>query len=114
MSPDLLFPTERRAIPTRAALHPVGRAALQLVACTGLLFVGPAFAGVPDLGQCFFVPQAGPVGTPITGTTATALFKACPNNDGGTSLPNNVRVKVLLKDANGFPVGGIAAADICL
>ena len=48
------------------------------------------------------------------GTTATALFKACPNNDGGTSLPNNARVKVVVKDVNGNPIRGIAAADICL
>ena len=74
----------------------------------------PGHAGVPDTQQSFYVPQSGTVATPTEGTTATALFKACPNNDGGTSLPNNARVKVNVKDVNGNPIRGIAAADMCL
>lgn len=84
------------------------------IAAVLALIVPAAYAGVPDVTQSFYVPQSGTVATPSEGTTATALFKACPNNDGGTSLPNNVRVKVVVKDVNGNPIRGIAAADICL
>src|SRR5206468_12121086 len=46
----------------------------------------PAACGIPDITQSFYVPQRGSVGTPIEGTSAVAFFRACPNNDGGTSL----------------------------
>ena len=124
MLPDLLLPTDHRRLSCpRAARRPAGSASrtrrardagLHPIVWATLLAAMPAFAGVPDLGQSFFVPQTGPVGTPTEGVAATALFKACPNNDGGTSLPNNARVKVMLRDVNGYGIPGIAAADICL
>ena len=89
---------------------------------------GLASAGVPDLTQSFYVPQAGdpdptglapgirPFQTAVLteGTNAARLFRMCPNNDGGTSLPNNARVKVVLRDANGNPIPNVPAADICI
>lgn len=90
---------------------------------------GPASAGVPDLTQSFYVPQAGdpdptglapgmirPFQTAVLteGTNAARLFRMCPNNDGGTSLPNNSRVKVVLRDSNGNPIPNVPAADICV
>jgi hypothetical protein len=56
----------------------------------------------------------GTEGTATEGSAAIALFKACPNNDGGTSLPNSVRLKVTVKDQGSNPIRGIAAADVCL
>jgi hypothetical protein len=50
----------------------------------------------------------------VEGTSATLVFRACPNNEGGTSLPNNARVKVVVRDSNSNGIPGIAAADICL
>ena len=76
--------------------------------------VPAAYAGIPDQNQSFYVPQRGTVGTPIEGATAVAFFRACPNNDGGTSLPNNARIKVVVRDQNANGIPGIAAADICL
>src|SRR5688500_7239869 len=76
--------------------------------------VPAAYAGVPDPGASFYVPQRGTVATPIEGTSATTVFRACPNNEGGTSLPNNARVKVVVRDSNSNGIPGIAAADICL
>lgn len=66
----------------------------------------------PDIAQSFFVPEAGLVGTPLVGAQAVAFFRACPNNDGGSSLPNNARLKVVIRDSNGIGVAGIPAADI--
>jgi hypothetical protein len=124
MLPDLLVPTKHQRISGASApkslatllrrVRGVHGADLRPVVWAALLAAMPAFAGVPDVSQCFFVPQAGSVGAPTTGAAAIAMFKACPNNDGGTSLPNNARVKVILKDVNGNPIGGIAAADVCL
>jgi len=74
----------------------------------------PARAGVPDISNSFYVPQSGPVLTPTEGTAAIALFRACPNNDGGSNLPNNARIKIVLRDVNGNPVPDIAAADVCV
>ncbi len=81
-----------------------------------LLAVGaaPARAGVPDGNLSFFVPQSGPVATPTEGTIAIRLFRQCPNNDGGAMLPNNARIKVVLRDVNGNPVPGVAAEDVCV
>ena len=62
----------------------------------------------------FYVPQSGPVATPAEGTLATRFFRACPNNDGGASLPNSARIKVVLRDVLGTPISGVAAADICM
>lgn len=75
---------------------------------------GAAYAGVPDAGTSFYVPQRGTVASPLEGTAATSFFRACPNNDGGTSLANNARLKVVVRDSNSNGIPGIAAADICL
>jgi len=88
---------------------------LTSIAVTGMIAMAmPAFAGVPDVVQSFYVPQRGSVGTPLEGAQAVAFFRACPNNDGGTSLPNNARIKVVVRDVNGNGIAGVAAADICL
>jgi len=77
-----------------------------------------AYAGVPDIAQSFYVPQAGNTTTPLEGSSAPnpsyRFFRACPNNDGGSSLPNSARVKVVVRDVNGNGISGIAAADVCL
>jgi hypothetical protein len=74
----------------------------------------PADAGVPDITNSFYVPQSGAVATPTEGTVAARLFRMCPNNDGGTSLPNHARVKVVVRDVNGNGIPGVAAADVCV
>lgn len=76
--------------------------------------VPAAYAGVPDVTNSFYVPQVGAVATPTEGATAARLFRACPNNDGGSSLPNSARVKVVVRDVNGNGIPGVAAADICV
>jgi hypothetical protein len=73
-----------------------------------------AAGAVPDVVRSYFVPQVGPYTAPIEGSAATTYFHACPNNDGGSSLPLGARVKVSVKDAGGAPISGIAAADIYL
>jgi hypothetical protein len=79
-----------------------------------LLAAGPGYAGVPDVTQSFYVPQK-MIGTTVTeGTGALNQFKACPNNEGLTSLGQNARIKVVVRDVNGNPIPGIAAGDICL
>jgi len=91
------------------------KASLTIIAVMGMIAMAmPAVAGVPDVAQSFYVPQRGTVATPIEGTAASSFFRACPNNDGGTSLPNNARLKVVVRDVNGNGIQGIAAADICL
>jgi hypothetical protein len=88
---------------------------LTAVALMGMIAMAmPAFAGVPDVTQSFYVPQSGTTGAPSEGTLATRFFRACPNNDAGASLPNSARVKVVVKDVNGNGISGIAAADICV
>ena len=88
---------------------------LTIIAMMGMIAMAvPAVAGVPDVGASFYVPQRGSVGTPIEGASAVAFFRACPNNDGGTSLPNNARIKVVVRDINGNGIPGVAAADVCL
>ena len=80
--------------------------------------VPAAYAGVPDVTQSFYVPQAGSTTAPLEGASAPnpsfRFFRACPNNDGGASLPNNARIKVVVRDVNGTGIAGIAAADVCL
>jgi hypothetical protein len=76
--------------------------------------VPAAYAGVPDVTNSFYVPQVGAVATPTEGTIATRLFRMCPNNDGGSSLPNSARVKVVVRDVNGNGIPGVAQADICV
>jgi hypothetical protein len=62
----------------------------------------------------YYIPQAGPVSAPLTGADAVRLFRACPNNDGGASLPNSARIRITVEDDKGVPMAGIAAADICI
>lgn len=71
--------------------------------------------GVPDISQSFYVPQAveDSVGV-VEGDEAIQFFRACPNNDGDSSLPNNARVKVVLRDVNGNGVPDVSPADICI
>ena len=71
-------------------------------------------SGVPDASKSFFVPQAGNVATPAEGTLATRFFRACPNNDGSGTFLSNARIKVVVLDLNGNPIGGVAAADVCV
>jgi hypothetical protein len=87
-----------------------------LIAAAALCAVGrTASAQTPDPTQSYFVPEAGPVapgGVPLTGAEAVRFFRACPNNDGGSSLPNNARIKVVLLNDVGAPLAGIPAANI--
>jgi hypothetical protein len=67
---------------------------------------GMAQCPMPDPHLSYFVPQVGSVAAPTEGINAIKLFRACPNNDGGASLPNNARIKVVLRDAAGNPIVG--------
>jgi len=75
-----------------------------------------ARADVPDVRRSFYVPQAGSTTAPLEGASTPnpsfRFFRACPNNDGGASLPNNARIKVVALNAAGEGIAGIAAADI--
>jgi hypothetical protein len=105
------------ACPVSLSVGSSFRSARRVVVLLFILFaaiVGSAHAGVPDMTQSFFVPQAGPVATPTEGTLATRLFRQCPNNDGNGTLPNNARIKVVLRDVNGNPVPGVPAEDVCV
>ena len=82
-----------------------------LLATAGAL---PAFAGVPDVTQSFYVPQSGSVTTPTEGVAAMANFRRCPNDDGTQVLKLNSRLKIVVKASDGSPIRNIAAADICL
>lgn len=88
------------------------------IAATLAWIVPAAYAGVPDIAQSFYVPQAGNTTTPLEGASTPnpsfRFYRMCPNNDGGSSLPNNARVKVVVRDVNGNGIAGIAAADVCL
>lgn len=77
-----------------------------------LSLAAPAAAQQIDLGYSFYVPQTGPVLMPTEGTTASQFFRACPNNDGGTSLPNNARIKIVLRGISDTPIVGIPPGDI--
>jgi hypothetical protein len=71
-----------------------------------------ASAAVPNTDKSYYVPQVGPVATPTEGTAAIQLFRMCPNNDGGSSLPNSARIKIVVQDGSGHGISGLAAADI--
>jgi len=89
-------------------------AAVAVLAVAAASLAVPAHAGVPSTTNSFFVPQAGTTTSPVEGTSATVNFRVCPNNDGGSSLFNNARLKVVLLDLNGNGIPGVAAADICV
>ena len=89
------------------------RHSLWMAGCLVGLAIGlPAQAQTPDVTKSYFVPEAGAVGTPLQGADAVRFFRVCPNNDGGTSLPQNARIKLVLKDANDAPIVGLAPANI--
>jgi len=67
-----------------------------------------------NMEQSYFVPQAGSVAAPSVGADAIKFFRMCPNNDGGSSLPLNARIKIVLRNSHGSPVSGIASGDVCL
>jgi hypothetical protein len=66
---------------------------------------------LPSVSQSYYVPQSGSTGTPSEGWLAVKNFWTCPNNDNN-SLPNNARIKLVIKDSSGIPISGIAASDI--
>jgi hypothetical protein len=93
-----------------------------LLSCLGVLglvlagAIPSAYAGVPDVQQSFYVPQAGNTTTPLEGASTPksfSFFRGCPNNDGA-SYPNNARIKVVARDSNGNGIPGVSAQDICL
>ena len=90
------------------------RIAYMLIAVLALGAALPASAQqTPDPTLSYFVPEAVPPAPPIvTGLAATAYFRSCPGNDGGSSLPNHARIKVILKNVDGTPCVGVAAANI--
>jgi len=100
------------------------KVSLVAIAAVALLAAAtPARAGVPDISKSFYVPEAGPndedeapgiLAPHLEGTEATKFFRMCPNNDGGASLFNNSRLKVVVLDSNGNGIGNVAAADICV
>lgn len=93
---------------------PLRRMSLSTLPLVGLALFGPALSSAQiSTVFSYYVPQAGSVGTPLEGTAARAFFRACPNNDGGGCLPNNARVKIVVRDLSGFPMVGIRADSIC-
>ncbi|HTK70652.1 MAG TPA: hypothetical protein VL857_12710, partial [Candidatus Eisenbacteria bacterium] len=49
--------------------------------------VPAAYAGVPDVNNSFYVPQAGTTTTPLEGASTPksfSFFRGCPNNDGAS------------------------------
>ena len=74
----------------------------------------PCQVALPDVFHSYFVPQAGSTVSALEGTNAMTYFRACPNNDGGASLPNGARIKVVCRDINDDPIEGIPAADIAI
>ena len=90
------------------------RIGCMVIAALALMLGAAASAQTPDPALSFYVPEAGPVapgGVPVTGAEAVKFFRSCPNNDGGSSLPNNARIKVILRNALG-PVAGFPADQI--
>jgi hypothetical protein len=80
----------------------------------GALSVSPALAGVPDVTQSFFVPQASSITTPSEGVIAMRFAKRCPNLDGNQMFAASSRLKIVVKASDGSPIAGIPASDICV
>jgi hypothetical protein len=78
-----------------------------LLSFTCLAFLVPAAHAQVDATLSYFVPLAGPAATPQTGQNAVRFFRSCPNNDGGSALPNNARIGVVLVDAAGTGIMGL-------
>ena len=87
---------------------PVGTLGVTL----SLLFGAPVRADVPSPNLSYYVPQAGPVAAPVEGMEAIRYFRMCPNNDGGTSLPNSARIKVVVKNFAGLPIDWVDGGDV--
>jgi len=64
------------------------------------------FGPAVDVAQSYYVPQAGTASL-LTGASAVRLLRACPNNEGGSSLPNQVRIKIVLHNTVGSGVAGL-------
>lgn len=106
----------KRILSGKISGRPAGIALWMIAAGSAgvLLSSVPAGAGIPDVSLSYYVPQSGPVTTPVEGAEAASLFRACPNNDMDSSLPDNARIKVAVRDVNGNPVPDISPADICI
>ena len=84
-----------------------------LVLVFGLVFpAGQSFGQIPDVSQCYYVPQAGDTISPLIGNDALRYFRLCPNNDGTQSLGNNARIKIVLRYSDGSPAPNVSASDI--
>jgi hypothetical protein len=79
-----------------------------------LLALPPAASAQFSSALSYYVPQSGPIATPAEAFGAYRFFRACPNNDGGSSLPNNARIKIVARDILDDPVPGIPASEICI
>jgi len=71
-------------------------------------------ADPPEPTNSYYWPEAGSVANPILGSAAVANFRMCPNNDGGSSLFNNARIKIHVRDVHSNGVPGVSASDICI
>jgi len=80
-----------------------------------LMFIAPTTETCSaQTTNSYFWPESGSVASPTLGSDAVAFFRACPNNDGGSSLFNNARIKITVLDQNQNPVSGVSASDIVL
>jgi len=106
------FSRQGRRPPGRR-IPPWGARLLAPLLCAGLIVaLSPcASAEEPDILQSFYVPQAGSIADPLEGLDAVKYFRACPNNDGVSSLPNNARIQVTVAGASG-PIAGYPASLI--
>jgi len=68
----------------------------------------------PDPTTSFYIPQSGSVAAPAEGQSAYRFFRVCPNNDGGSSLPQSARIKIVVRNSFEQPLPNIAAGDICI
>ena len=88
------------------------RALARLLSAGLLVILAPQVrAEDPDPSRSYFIPQAGSVAYPLEGQAAMKFFRACPNNDGVSSLPNNARIQITLVGGSG-PVSGYPASRI--
>ena len=90
------------------------RASILILLPLALTGWGSRAAAVLDPTLSYYVPQAGMVAAPLEGADAIRFLRACPNNDGGSSLPNNVRIKVVALDGAGVGIPDIPAAEVCV
>lgn len=59
----------------------------------------PNYAAAPPRPHATRFPRP-PRDRPLRGSAAR-LFRACPANDGGSSLPQSARIRIVLRDASG-------------